>query len=265
MTFFREETCKFRGISLHRVILHEIPDHISAFHDHIHAGHIDETSHIIVLHTGFLILSDNLISVIIEAVFPLVIVIHLSCLKLQMDLFLRIHPTFEERISAEQEAHGTKDTLMALLVGAAVYMAFGQLETSTRILQAVLCGLVVAVVLRRMNERQNGETSGKKTNSISADKNQALQLLESSGLKGERCTLNFYEDTFTVERPGIITEYQYEGIAWIKETSKYYMIFWNRSLAIPVEKAGFYRGKKETFGGFLEKRCNKVIEKVKNA
>ena len=142
---------------------------------------------------------------------------------------------------------------------------FGQLETSTRILQAVLCGLVVAVVLRRMNERQNGETSGKKTNSISADKNQALQLLESSGLKGERCTLNFYEDTFTVERPGIITEYQYEGIAWIKETSKYYMIFWNRSLAIPVEKAGFYRGKKETFGGFLEKRCNKVIEKVKNA
>ena len=63
-----------------------------------------------------------------------------------------------------------------------------------------------------------------------------------------------------MERPGIITEYQYEGIAWIKETSKYYMIFWNRSLAIPVEKAGFYRGKKETFGGFLEKRCNKVID-----
>ena len=63
---------------------------------------------------------------------------------------------------------GLKDTLMALLVGAAVYMAFGQLETSTRILQAVLCGLVAAVVLRRMNERQNGETSGKKTNSISA-------------------------------------------------------------------------------------------------
>ena len=42
------------------------------------------------------------------------------------------------------------------------------------------------------------------------------------------------------------------------------MIFWNRSLAIPVEKAGFYRGKKETFGSFLEKRCNKVIEKVRN-
>ena len=77
--------------------------------------------------------------------------------------------------------------------------------------------------------------------------------------------MNFYEDTFTVERPGIVTEYQYEGIAWIKETSRYYMIFWNKSLAIPVEKAGFYRGKKETFGSFLEKRCNKVIEKVRNA
>ena len=45
MTFFREETCKFRGISLHRVILHEIPDHISAFHDHIHAGHVEEIKH----------------------------------------------------------------------------------------------------------------------------------------------------------------------------------------------------------------------------
>ena len=42
------------------------------------------------------------------------------------------------------------------------------------------------------------------------------------------------------------------------------MVFWNKSLAIPVEKAGFYRGKKETFGSFLEKRCNKVIEKVRN-
>ena len=148
-----------------------------------------------------------------------------------------------KKIKFQLPDFGLKDTLMALLVGAAVYMAFGQLDQSTRILQAVLCGLVAAVVLRRMNERQNGETSG---------------------LKGDRCTMNFYEDTFTMERPGIITEYQYEGIAWIKETSKYYMVFWNKSLAIPVEKAGFYRGKKETFGSFLEKRCNKVIEKVRN-
>ena len=103
-----------------------------------------------------------------------------------------------KKIKFQLPDFGLKDTLMALLVGAAVYMAFGQLEQSTRILQAVLCGLVAAVVLRRMNERQNGETSGKKANSVSADKNQALQLLESSGLKGDRCTMNFYEDTFTV-------------------------------------------------------------------
>ena len=103
-----------------------------------------------------------------------------------------------KKIKFQLPDFGLKDTLMALLVGAAVYMAFGQLEQSTRILQAVLCGLVVAVVLRRMNERQNGETSGKKANSVSADKNQALQLLESSGLKGDRCTMNFYEDTFTI-------------------------------------------------------------------
>ena len=88
-----------------------------------------------------------------------------------------------KKIKFQLPDFGLKDTLMALLVGAAVYMAFGQLEQSTRILQAVLCGLVAAVVLRRMNERQNGETSGKKANSVSADKNQALQLLESSGLK----------------------------------------------------------------------------------
>ena len=141
---------------------------------------------------------------------------------------------------------------MALLVGAAVYMAFGQLEQSTRILQAVLCGLVAAVVLRRMNERQTGRLPGRRRIPYRLIKSQALQLLESSGLKGDRCTMNFYEDTFTVERPGIITEYQYEGIAWIKETSKYYMVFWNKSLAIPVEKAGFYRGKKETFGSSLK-------------
>lgn len=170
----------------------------------------------------------------------------------------------EKKISFSLPDFGLKDTVMSLLVGVAVYLAFGQAEQSTRILQAVLCGLVAAVVLRRMNERKNGETSGKKSGTAAADRNQALQLLESSDLKGKHCTLNFYEDSFTVERPGIITEYKYEGIAWIKETSKYYMIFWNRSLAIPVEKAGFYRGKGDMFGAFLEKRCSKVIEKVRN-
>ena len=154
-----------------------------------------------------------------------------------------------KKIKFQLPDFGLKDTLMALLVGAAVYMAFGQLEQSTRILQAVLCGLVAAVVLLRMNERQNGETSRKKANSVSADKNQALQLLESSGLKGDRCTMNFYEDTFTMERPGIITEYQYEGIAWIKETSVYFnfsvgsfsiCIFSSFLIFIPKRSSPFY-------------------------
>ena len=92
----------------------------------------------------------------------------------------------------------------------------------------------------------------------------AKKMIRYLALAGYSSLMFYTEDTFTVERPGIITEYQYEGIAWIKETSKYYMVFWNKSLAIPVEKAGFYRGKKETFGSFLEKRCNKVIEKVRN-
>ena len=58
-----------------------------------------------------------------------------------------------KKIKFQLPDFGLKDTLMALLVGAAVYMAFGQLEQSTRILQAVLCGLVAAVVLRRMRDK----------------------------------------------------------------------------------------------------------------
>ena len=88
-----------------------------------------------------------------------------------------------KKIKFQLPDFGLKDTLMALLVGAAVYMAFGQLDQSTRILQAVLCGLVAAVVLRRMNERQNGETSGKKANPYLPTKSGSA-FLESSGLAG---------------------------------------------------------------------------------
>ena len=90
-------------------------------------------------------------------------------------------------------------------------------------------------------------------------------ILESSGRAGERCTVIFSEDGFQVDSPGIVTMYRYEGVAWIKETADYYMIFWNRAMVIPVEKAGFYKGRPEQFKAFLEKKCQRTIERVKVA
>ena len=88
-------------------------------------------------------------------------------------------------------------------------------------------------------------------------------ILESSGRAGEACTVSFYEDSFQMENPGITTSYRYEGVAWIKETEQYYMIFWNRSTVIPVEKAGFYRGTPGQLKAFLEKKCQKTIMKAR--
>ena len=87
-----------------------------------------------------------------------------------------------KKIKFQLPDFGLKDTLMALLVGAAVYMAFGQLEQSTRILQAVLCGLVAAVVLRRMDGRQKRGGSGEKGKSAKAGKKLGPPALGGFGL-----------------------------------------------------------------------------------
>lgn len=157
---------------------------------------------------------------------------------------------------------GIKEAAVALVVFMAVYMASGEMEMSTKILQSAMCGMVTAVVLRRLNERKNGVSSSA-SNSASMDKKKAAELFQSSDLDGEQLNFRFSEDSFTVEGPGITTEYRYEGIAWIKETKEYFLIFWNSSTVIPVAKAGFTTGKREQFGSFLEKRCNKTIEKVR--
>lgn len=174
------------------------------------------------------------------------------------------------RMTAEKEKKrimpeiGISDLGMLFVTFFAFFMTFAELELGTRLLQSAAAAVLATAILHKLHEKKNVAKDGNNSG-VEYDKKQARALLENSGLSGKRCTMVFGEESFTVENIGIITQYRYEGIAWIKETPKYFVIFWNRSLAIPVEKEGFYRGKKEQFGAFLEKKCQKTIEKVRVA
>ena len=135
-------------------------------------------------------------------------------------------------------------------------------DMATRLLQSLLTAGLFVLIMRKMNEKRQ-ETIKQQTGSSDPDMEQAELIMESAGLSGEKYTVTFGEDTFCVEGPEIITEYRYEGIGWIKETADYYMIFWNRSLVIPVDKQGFTKGRPEQFSSFIEKKCGKRIEKVR--
>lgn len=135
-------------------------------------------------------------------------------------------------------------------------------EMAMRLLQSLLTSGLFVLIMRKLNGKRQ-ETMKERKNVSDPDRDQARMIMESSGLEGEKFNVIFGEDAFQMESPGIVTEYRYEGIAWIKETADYYMIFWNRSLVIPVEKAGFYKGRMDQFHSFLEKKCKKTIEKVR--
>lgn len=159
-----------------------------------------------------------------------------------------------------------QDMVLGVMAFIIFYVTFNGEDMTMRVFQAVIMSLVFVYVMGKINGRKKKEPQTKderKEKTEAADREQAGVILESSGLSGMRCNVTFGEEGFQVENPGIVTVYKYEGIAWIKETADYYMIFWNRSLAIPVEKAGFYKGRPEQFRPFLEKKCNKTIEKVR--
>lgn len=166
-----------------------------------------------------------------------------------------------------------RDMVLGVLAFVVFFVTLDSGDVEMRVFQSVLMSIVFVYVMGKINgnrkkdnaKSSDGKKDAGKQNADAADHEQARALLENSGLSGVRCNVTFGEDGFQVENPGIVTMYKYEGIAWIKETADYYMIFWNRSLAIPVEKAGFYKGKQEQFGKFLEKKCQKTIEKVRNA
>ena len=153
------------------------------------------------------------------------------------------------------------DVIFGILAFFVFYMTFPADELAQRIVQSALMAGVFVFVLSQMNGNKRREKQ--RIAPDADDRDQAGMILESSGRAGEACTVSFYEDSFQMENPGITTSYRYEGVAWIKETEQYYMIFWNRSTVIPVEKAGFYRGTPGQLKAFLEKKCQKTIMKAR--
>ena len=153
------------------------------------------------------------------------------------------------------------DVIFGILAFFVFYMTFPADELAQRVVQAALMAGVFVFVLSQMNGNKRREKQ--RIAPDADDRDQAGMILESSGRAGEACTVSFYEDSFQMENPGITTSYRYEGVAWIKETEQYYIIFWNRSTVIPVEKAGFYRGTPGQLKAFLEKKCQKTIMKAR--
>lgn len=153
------------------------------------------------------------------------------------------------------------DVIFGILAFFVFYMTFPADELAQRVVQSALMAGVFVFVLSQMNGNKRREKQ--RIAPDADDRDQAGMILESSGRAGEACTVTFYEDSFQMENPGITTSYRYEGVAWIKETEQYYMIFWNRSTVIPVEKAGFYRGTPGQLKAFLEKKCQKTIMKAR--
>ena len=153
------------------------------------------------------------------------------------------------------------DVIFGILAFFVFYMTFPADELAQRVVQSALMAGVFVFVLSQMNGNKRREKQ--RIAPDADDRDKAGMILESSGRAGEACTVSFYEDSFQMENPGITTSYRYEGVAWIKETEQYYMIFWNRSTVIPVEKAGFYRGTPGQLKAFLEKKCQKTIMKAR--
>lgn len=153
------------------------------------------------------------------------------------------------------------DVIFGILAFFVFYVTFPADELAQRVVQSALMAGVFVFVLSQMNGNKRREKQ--RIAPDADDRDQAGMILESSGRAGEACTVSFYEDSFQMENPGITTSYRYEGVAWIKETEQYYMIFWNRSTVIPVEKAGFYRGTPGQLKAFLEKKCQKTIMKAR--
>lgn len=149
------------------------------------------------------------------------------------------------------------DVIFGILAFFVFYMTFPADELAQRVVQSALMAGVFVFVLSQMNGNKRREKQ--RIAPDADDRDQAGMILESSGRAGEACTVSFYEDSFQMENPGITTSYRYEGVAWIKETEQYYMIFWNRSTVIPVEKAGFYRGPPASSRLFWRKNARRPL------
>ena len=152
------------------------------------------------------------------------------------------------------------DLIMGLVAFFIYYMATAGADMPERIGQSVFATFIFLFLMKQINRRKKSNNNENTTDVT--DRRHAKANLADSGLEGESLEVRFGEDSFETESPGIVTEYQYEGIGWIKETAEFYMIFWNSTMMIPVAKDGFTEGRPEQFKAFLEKKCQKTVELV---
>lgn len=162
----------------------------------------------------------------------------------------------KKQISFLQDIKFT-DLVMGCIAFAVYFMAVSGADLPTRISQSVFATIIFVILMKQLNRRKHTDDEN---SSETSDRRQARGNLDGTGQEGESLKVSFGEDSFEVESPGIVTEYRYEGIGWIKETSEFYMIFWNSTMVIPVEKKNFSKGRPEQFKAFLEKKCGKTVE-----
>lgn len=154
------------------------------------------------------------------------------------------------------------DLVMGCVAFMVYFMAVSGADLPTRIGQSAFATLIFVMLMKQLNRRKRPDTGN---STEASDRKQARENLAGTGQEGEPCTVRFGEESFEVESPGIVTEYMYDGIGWIKETSEFFVIFWNSTLMIPVEKKSFSKGRPEQFKAFLEKKCQKTVEIVRAA
>lgn len=154
------------------------------------------------------------------------------------------------------------DYVMGAIAFGAYFLASSgvEMETGNQIFQGVIAVVLFLTVLKSLNRMKRSTASTSKSETVLT--RTAKSDLASSGQDGESLEVTFFEDSFQIESPGIVAEYQYEGVTHIRETEEYLMISCGKETVVPVEKAGIYEGTAEILRAFLEKKCKMTVEMV---
>ncbi len=141
------------------------------------------------------------------------------------------------------------------------FFALNGMDVPTRIFMSGLVVILFITVIRSLNRmrRRFDETNMSDT----ALQRNARMDLSASGQDGEEANLEFYEESFVLESPGMHKEFRYEGIEKLKETEEYFMIFRSNLTVISVGKSGIRDNKEEELARFLEEKCGKKFEIVR--
>ena len=152
------------------------------------------------------------------------------------------------------------DLLVGLIAFAVFFVAMPAEEQAARIAQSAMIAVVFVMLVRQLTRKKRQPENG--TVSEAADRRLAQRDLISSGREGETCSVSFMDDSFEMKSPGTVSEYKYEGISWICETSEYFLIFWTRNMVIPMAKECVGEDHVEEFRAFLEDKCKKTMIKA---